>query len=206
MTTITSPPYPACTWGRLSRSPCWGARRSSLGGRPLARHQGCRRNRGGYRGHQGKQGLCRGLQDSGLMPMARRMYDGVSQLLAASGFGAEFQVRFPPLDPGALWRCGLRLPLQSEADGHDGRPGLHESLDAAGDRRRKRWYRRDLRQRWSSAGRRVPFNDEVTCPCLSPTLYENLSPYEEELCDFHRSRLFYGQLRNVTQLLPLIAQ
>ncbi|NLN17419.1 MAG: hypothetical protein GX182_08910 [Firmicutes bacterium] len=148
-----------------------------------------------------------GFQDSGLMPMARRMYDGVSQLLAASGFGAEFQVRFPLWIRGpfgvAVYLAGFNQVLTAMMVDPD---FMHRLMRLVTDAR-KRWYEETFGKDGVGSVGGYLFNDEVNCPCLSPALYEEfVLPYEKELCDFHRGLDYWHSCGNVTQLLPLIAQ
>jgi uroporphyrinogen-III decarboxylase len=136
------------------------------------------------------------FHNSGLMPQAIRMYEGVKVLL-----DDDFEVFFPEWLRGPF---GLATYMRSFEN------VLMDMLDEPEFSHRLMRFLVDSRKAWYDSlekylGRKVIkanlFNDEVNCPSLSPALYgEFVLPYEKELCDYHHGLHYWHSCGNLTEL------
>ncbi|MCX6089552.1 MAG: hypothetical protein NTX88_04085 [Candidatus Atribacteria bacterium] len=140
------------------------------------------------------------FHQSGLMPIAHRMYDGIKELL-----DDDFTVTFPEWGRStfavSLHLRGMDHIVMDMID----RPEFVHRLMRFMNESRKRW----TTERFKFLGYPIEkgnlYDDEVNCPLLSPRLYkEFVFPYEQELSQFYHGIAYWHSCGNTTPLLPII--
>ncbi len=140
---------------------------------------------------------------SGLVPLAHKFYAEINEMV-----GDDFRVHF------ISWRKGpfsllvyLRGFEQLLMDFFD-RPAFVHKMLAFITEAMKHWY--DQRKAFLGESRYGPlflFNDEVSTPTLSPSMYEEfVLPYETELSNYFGGVSYWHSCGDTTALAPVIAR
>jgi len=137
---------------------------------------------------------------SGLMPLAHRFYEEISELTEG-----KYTVVFPEWGRGpfgvAFHLRGFNNLLMDMVVNPD---FVHRLMRFITDAR-KHW----VSERAKFLGRPIDkgnlYNDEVNCPTLSPRQYEEfVLPYEIELCNFHGGIVYWHSCGDITKLAEAI--
>ena len=137
---------------------------------------------------------------SGLMPLAHRMYNWMSELA-----GDEYTIVFPEWRMGPFGvACALRGMENLLADLLLKPEFVHRLMRLITDARKK-WVKERAEFLGQKVGQGDLDDDEVNSPCLSPEQYrEFVLPYEKELCEFHGGIGYWHSCGDTTKLLNSI--
>lgn len=138
--------------------------------------------------------------NSGLMPLAHRMYHEMQELA-----GDDLRITLPQWFRGPFGVAShLRGVTNVLADLYLNPQFVHDLLRFLTDAR-KEWYVERAHFLDCSIEPGVLSNDEVNSPSLSPRLYEEfILPYERELCEFHNGIVYWHSCGNTTELVASI--
>lgn len=137
---------------------------------------------------------------TGQMPLVHKFYETLTKLLPD-----DFQVIFPELGRGPF---GVAVHLR----GYDTllmdlilNPEFVRDLLGFLVEDRIRWTKERAKFLGSDEAWGNLNNDEVCCPMISPTLYEEMVlPHEIKIAEFHGGAGYWHSCGNITDLLPLI--
>ena len=137
---------------------------------------------------------------SGLMPLAHRMYEEISELVEG-----KYTVVFPEWGRGPFGVAQHIRGLENLLMDMVLRPEWTHCLLRFVTDARKAWVEERARFLQRPVDKGNLYNDEVNCPTLSPQQYEEfVLPYEKELCAFHGGISYWHSCGNTTKLLESI--
>ena len=139
---------------------------------------------------------------SGLMPLAHRFYDTISNLVPD-----EFTVEFPVWLRGPFGvACGIRSMQQLLVDMIDDPPLVHSLMELIAESRIE--FTKKRRELMGEAdilhgcAENSMANDEVSVPIVSPALYcEFILPYEKKLEEYHGGIHWWHSCGNKTPIV-----
>jgi uroporphyrinogen-III decarboxylase len=142
------------------------------------------------------------FRTSGLMPLAHTFYEVIGDLTRG-----RFKVVFPEWGRSPF---GVATHIRGYenflVDIIDNPSFAHRILSLI-TQARKRWTTERAGFLGKSVGKGNIYNDEVNCPSISPTMYEEFAlPYEKELEEFHGGILYWHSCGNTTAMIPSLAQ
>jgi hypothetical protein len=136
---------------------------------------------------------------SGLMPLAHRFYEVIGEL--ADGYN----VVFPEWGRGPFGVATHIRGYENFLSDMIGNPRFAHRVMRLITDTRKEWIADRAKFLKKKIGKGNMYDDEVNCPSLSPSLYEEfVLPYEIELSDFHGGILYFHSCGDTTKLLPSI--
>jgi len=140
------------------------------------------------------------FHQSGLMPLAHRMYNGMNELARD-----EYTIVFPEWRMGPFGvACALRKMENLLADILLNPDFVHRLMRLITDARKK-WVQERAEFLGQKVGQGDLDDDEINSPCLSPEQYEEfVLPYEKELCEFHGGIGYWHSCGDTTKLLNSI--
>ncbi|TKJ46078.1 hypothetical protein CEE35_01075 [Candidatus Aerophobetes bacterium Ae_b3b] len=140
------------------------------------------------------------FHESGLMPLAHRMYHEIGELM-----GDEYTVVFPEWRMGPLGvGCALRGMQNLLLDVLLKPEFVHKLMRFITDARKK-WVKERAKFLGQKVGKADLDDDEVNSPSLSPQQYEEfILPYEQEICQFHGGIGYWHSCGDTTKLLNSI--
>jgi len=137
---------------------------------------------------------------SGLMPLAHKMYEEINELVEG-----KYTVVFPEWGRGPFGVVQHIRGLENLLMDIILRPEFVHRLMRFVTDARKSWVKERARFLRRKVEKGNLYNDEVNCPTLSPSQYEEfVLPYELELCEFHGGITYWHSCGDTTKLLDSI--
>jgi uroporphyrinogen-III decarboxylase len=143
------------------------------------------------------------FRTSGIMPQIIRVYEDVCDLCMDAGFTVLFPEWIRSPFGVAVYIRGFEDLLVDMITDEE----FYHSIMRYITDSRKEWFQGLEKYSGNPVKKANLYNDEVSCPTLSPELYKNkVFPYEQELCSFHGGLHYWHSCGNVSDLACEIAK
>jgi hypothetical protein len=143
------------------------------------------------------------FKTSGIMPQIINVYEDVCELCNDEGINVLFPEWIRSPFGVAVYIRGFEDLLVDMITDEEFYHGVMRYITDS----RKEWFKGLEKYLGKPVKKANLYNDEVSCPTLSPGLYKNkVFQYEQELCDFHGGLHYWHSCGNVSDLTCEIAK